>query len=224
MPSHKIHLAIANEVNKHLNIDHDSIMLGSILPDIANEKDHAKSHYQKIEIDNGLANPDMFIKDNKKYLKNPVIIGMLIHILTDRFYNNFIFSNFYLYDKDDNCIGIKMKNKKVLMDADMRKYYKQREFAVYDKWLLNHKCVDKFEGFECINNVINTKRFTFNNEKLIKYIMNTNKVIDKVNIFSKLIVYNFKIMDKKTLDKLFDDCVNYILKYLKDNIKRRIYG
>ena len=217
MPSHKIHLAIAKKVNEHLKLDQDSIMLGSILPDISEEKNHAISHYQKKEIDKGLANPDLFIKDNKKYLDNPVIIGMLIHILTDRFYNKYVFSNFYLYDKDNNCIGMKMKNKEVLMDMKIRKNYKQREFSIYDKWLLNHKYVSKFKSHKCIDNVINTKTFTFNKEKLKKYIEKANKDIDKVNLFSKITFYNFKITDKKELDKIFNECTEYILEYLKDN-------
>lgn len=32
MPTHKMHMAIANEVNKHLKLDEDMIMIGSVLP------------------------------------------------------------------------------------------------------------------------------------------------------------------------------------------------
>ena len=37
MPSHKIHLSIAKRVNDYLNMDQDSVMLGSVLPDICNK-------------------------------------------------------------------------------------------------------------------------------------------------------------------------------------------
>lgn len=40
MPSHKIHLAIAKKINDKLNLNLDCVMLGSILPDICNEKNH----------------------------------------------------------------------------------------------------------------------------------------------------------------------------------------
>ena len=40
MPTHKIHLAIAKKVSDELKLDLDSVMLGSILPDIHNEKNH----------------------------------------------------------------------------------------------------------------------------------------------------------------------------------------
>ena len=43
MSSHKIHLVIAKKVNERINMDLDSIKLGSVLPDICNEKDHSFS-------------------------------------------------------------------------------------------------------------------------------------------------------------------------------------
>lgn len=46
MPSHKIHLSIAQEINKKLKLDNDSIMLGSVLPDLTIEHDHGLSHFQ----------------------------------------------------------------------------------------------------------------------------------------------------------------------------------
>ncbi len=84
MPSHKIHLAIAKRVNDKLNLDLDSIMLGSVLPDICENKNHSISHYQVGEKDlEGLANPDKFVEKYRDKLSNPIMIGYLIHILTD---------------------------------------------------------------------------------------------------------------------------------------------
>lgn len=37
MPSHKIHLGIAQEVNKQLKLDSDLIKIGSVLPDLTKE-------------------------------------------------------------------------------------------------------------------------------------------------------------------------------------------
>ena len=51
MPTHKIHLAVANKVNEQLKMDLDSIMLGSVLPDICLEEDPSIcfSCFQKVE-------------------------------------------------------------------------------------------------------------------------------------------------------------------------------
>jgi len=220
MPSHKIHLAIAKKINDKLNYDLDSVMLGSVLPDICNEKDHQLSHFQVGEKDlEGLANPDKFIKKYKDKLDNPVMIGYLIHILTDRFYNENIFKKYYIYDENDNGIGIYLKGKPKLLDNETRKNLKHRDLYIYDKWLMNHNYVYKFNNYDCISNVINIDEASFNQERLKQYILSSNNDIDKLNIFSKIYFYNYKIATKKELDKIFNDCIDYIFKYIDDNLK-----
>ena len=38
MPTHKMHMHIANEVNKYLRLDDDMVMIGSVLPDLTIDK------------------------------------------------------------------------------------------------------------------------------------------------------------------------------------------
>ena len=220
MPSHKIHLSIAKRVNDYLNMDQDSIMLGSVLPDICNNRNHSISHYQAGEKDlEGLANPDKFIKKYKDKLDNPIMMGYLIHLLTDRYYNEYFFKNFYIYDENDNGIGIYLKGKKKLLDGKTRKHLKHRELELYDKWLLNNKLVPKFNNTKCIDNVIDFDEASFNKDKLKEYIIFSNKDIDKINIFSKLRFYNYKITNKKELDKIYNNCIKYIKDYIDNNKK-----
>lgn len=216
MPSHKIHLAIAKKVNDKLKLDLDSIMLGSVMPDLSIGKNHTISHYQngKLGVE-GTANPDLFVKHNKDKLNNPVMIGYLVHILTDKFYNTFAFTNFFIYDKDGNDIGLHFKHKDKLLPAEKIKYYKQREFGLYDNWLLNHRCVPKFSNFDCLDNVIDIEVAKFDKEKLRKYIIESNNEIDKVNIFNKIKFSVYKLTTKKELDKQFKLCCDYIINYIK---------
>ncbi len=223
MPSHKIHLALAKKVNDKLNLDLDSVMLGSVLPDICIEKDHQVSHFQVGEKDlEGLANPDKFIKKYKNKLNNPVMIGYLTHLLADRFYNESIFKKYYIYDENDNGIGIYLKGKPKLLNDDLRKNLKHREMNIYEKWLMNHNLVFKFNSYDCIKNVINIDEASFNQERLKNYISSSNNDIDKLNIFSKICWYNYKIANQDELDKMFNDCIDYILKYINKNIKELI--
>lgn len=218
MPSHKIHMAIAKEVNDKLNLDLDSVMLGSIMPDLCIGRNHTVSHYQngKLGVD-GTANPDLFIKKHKKDLNNPVMMGYLIHILTDKFYNTYAFTNWFIYDKDGNDAGIHFKHCDKSLPPKKVKYYKQREFGLYDKWLLNHGYVPKFNDFKCLDNVIDIEVAKYNKEDLKNYIIEANKDVEKINIFDKLKIYNFKLTTKKELDKQYKLCIDYILDYIKNN-------
>ena len=215
MPTHKIHLAIAKKVNDKLNLDLDQVMLGSVLPDIGEGKDHQVAHFQHGEKDlEGLSNPDEFVKKYKNKLDNPIMIGFLIHILSDRFYNEYFFKHFYIYDEDDNGIGMILKGKRKLLNDEERKNLKHREMFLYDRWLLNHNFVPKFNNNECINKVIDIEESSFNKDKLKEYIKTANDDVDKVGFLSKLFIYNYKITNQKELDKIFNDCIDYIIKYL----------
>lgn len=219
MPTHKIHLAIAKKVNDRLNLDLDSVMLGSVLPDLCNEHNHQLSHFQIGEKDlEGLANPDKFIQKYKNKLNNPIMVGYLVHILTDRFYNEYIFNHFYIYNENNNGVGMYLKGKETLLNKELRKHFKHRELDIYDNWLMNHRLILKFNNFDCVNNVTNLEEASFDLEKLKAYILSANKDIDKVNVFSKVCFYNYKITNQEELDKIFNECIDYILDYINNNL------
>ena len=98
------------------------------------------------------------------------------------------------------------------------KYYKQREFGLYDEWLLNHGYVPKFSDYKCVDNVVDLEVAKYDKNSLKDYIKEANNDIYKLNVFSKLRLYNFKLTSKKELDRQFYLCIDYILEYIK-NIK-----
>ena len=91
---------------------------------------------------------------------------------------------------------------------------------IYDKWLINNGYVPKFNDMKCVDNVIDFEEAKFNKEKLRKYILSANKDIDKVNIFSKFRFYNYKITTKEELDKIYNNCINYILDYIENKLNQ----
>lgn len=219
MPTHKIHLAIAKKVNEHLNLDLDSIMLGSVLPDLNINGNHTLSHCQngKLGVD-GTANPDKFVNEYRDKLNNPVMVGYLIHLLTDKFYNTYAFTNFYIYDKSGNDIGLHFKHKDKLLPFERIKYYKHREFGLYDYYLLNNGYIPKFKDYKCLNNVMDIKIAKFNIEKLKNYIKSSNQEIDKIKFLGKFKPLFFKLTTKDELDKQFELCIKYIVTYIKNNL------
>ncbi len=66
MPSHKIHIKIAQDINKKLKLNNNAIMLGCVLPDLTVTKNHGLSHFQfEDKYPYNLANPYEFVITKK---------------------------------------------------------------------------------------------------------------------------------------------------------------
>lgn len=186
MPSHKIHLSIAKEINKKLKLDNDAIMLGSVLPDLTIEHDHGLSHFQFEDVyPKNLANADEFIK-KYPYMKDDISIGYIIHLLTDKYYNDVYYHT--------NINGI-----------EHNKYFKHNLFDSYDNYLLKHGIVDKINNKQIINNIPSYEDISFDNNYLSEYIDKLNKEIDCTNIEN-----DYTIDHQKFLDELYNGCIKYL--------------
>lgn len=186
MPSHKIHLSIAQELNKKLKLDNASVMLGSVLPDLTVEHNHGLSHFQFEDVyPKNLANADEFIK---KYpnMKDDISIGYIIHLLTDKYYNDIYYHT--------NVKGI-----------EHNKYFKHDLFDSYDKYLLKHGNINKIDNKQIINNIPNYKDISFDKNYLSEYIDKLNNDVDNT-----IVDKNYKIDYQEFLDGLYNGCLDYI--------------
>lgn len=193
MPSHKIHIKIAQDINEKLKLDNDSIMLGSVLPDLTTTKNHGLSHFQyKDEYPYNLANADEFIK---KYpnMNDDISIGYIIHLLTDRFYNDWYYRNFKLK-------GI-----------NKTKEFKHSLFESYDNYILKHFKLNKFNDIEIINKIPKYQDLEFDEKYLTDYIDKFNNEIDNSEIDN-----NYTINNLDSLNKLYNDCLLFILNFLEE--------
>lgn len=84
MASSIIHLAVAKEIARKLNINDDNLLIGSIAPDISKllGESKIKSHY--LTYDESIPDIELFLKENKRYLNNPFELGYFIHLYTDK--------------------------------------------------------------------------------------------------------------------------------------------
>ncbi len=222
MPTHKMHMSIANEVNKYLKLDEDMVMIGSVLPDLTIDKRHRASHFKNGEEGiEGTANPYKFLLKYKKDLKNPVMVGYLIHLLTDRYFNSYVFQNYYIYDENTHLIGIKFHDEQVLMPIEKIRYEKHRDFYVYDKYLVEHNKVKKIKSTDCVKNIKNTEDAKYDKELIKKYIENANLDIDKAKKgeFYKQLTNEYKVMTQEELDKQMKLCEKQIIKFF-NGLKR----
>lgn len=215
MPSHKIHLAIANEVNKKLKLDNDSIMLGSVLPDLITNKRHDISHYQiEGSYEEELANPDKFVSEYRNKLNSPIMLGYLVHLLTDKYYNDYFFQKHCIFGENGKAHSVILKNRKIRQPI---KKYKQTDFAKYDKWLLKHNFVVPFKSNDCIDMIVDLTVAKFDKNCLKCYIEKANNEIIEPNIYKIKSNLFYKVLTKKELDKMYNECVKYILKYIEEN-------
>lgn len=189
MPSHKIHIKLAQDINKTLKLDNDSIMLGSVLPDLTIDKNHGLSHFQyKDEYPYNLASSDEFVK---KYpnMKDPISIGYITHLLTDRFYNDYLYKNFSL--------------KGVIINKE----FKNKIYSPFEDYLLNNRYVDKFNSYDAINKIPNYDNINFDKDYLKQYITDFNNDIDKET--------NFNGQNINLASIIYNGCLKYILDEIK---------
>ena len=217
MPTHKMHMAIANRINRTLKLDNDMIMIGSVLPDLTIDKRHRASHFKNGEEGiEGVANPYKFLLKYKNQLKNPVMVGYLIHLLTDRYFNSYVFQNYYIYDENTHLIGIKFHDEEVLMPIEKIRYEKHRDFYVYDKYLVENGFVKKFKSYDCVKNIMDLAEAKFDKSLIRKYIKNANDDIKeaKEGEFFKHLGSEYKVMSCDELNKQFELCCQQIIKFL----------
>ena len=148
MPSHKIHMAIAQIINQELMLDNDKIILGSVLPDLELTHNHGLSHFQYVdEYPYNLANAYEFIK--KYNLYDDISIGYIIHLLTDKYYNDIFYYEFYDF-LDNKPYQLKEKYSFI---KNIKKY-KHALFESYDLYLVKKGLVKKIENRNIIYNIL----------------------------------------------------------------------
>lgn len=79
-----IHICVAKEINKILNVDKKQFFLGSIAPDISKQIGQTKkiSHFLNDE-KSDLPNLEKFLQKYQKNLNHPFILGYYVHLYTD---------------------------------------------------------------------------------------------------------------------------------------------
>lgn len=216
MPAHKTHLAIALEVNKSLNLNNDLIMLGSVLPDLTVGHNHRRSHCRNSQNGlRGLANPKVFVEKYREDLGNPLMIGYLIHLLTDEFFNKYLYEHYYIYDNNNN-IGLNLNGNIKYMDNTTIRRMKHRDFKLYDKYLLYKNKVIKFKNKKCYKSVRNIDIATFDENRLKKYINRANNEINILNKINPLINFKLKILNLNELNEQYIKCCNYIINFINN--------
>lgn len=97
MASAIIHICVAKEMNKKLNVDEKKLFLGSIAPDISKQigETKEKSHFLTTSKED-VPNIIEFLEKYKKQLTDPFLLGYFIHLYTDKlWFDEFIRQRVY---------------------------------------------------------------------------------------------------------------------------------
>lgn len=230
MPSWGIHLKLAKKLNNKLNLDNDLFTFGNLIPDVDNDSIYTRkdAHYytgirfkkcpNELEID-----LNKFLSDYKDRFKNPMIIGYYCHILTDEFYNEYIYTNKWIQDENKNVIGIKCDDGNIIdVSENFRESlkYKHGDLEKYGRYIYNNENLfipnDKDKIMNNAGVLNDNFYFKENIEHRIDYLNNGefkefNKLSeDDINKKNTYLLFN-----QEELDKLFNNCYLYIVEKLR---------
>lgn len=226
MPSWKIHLKVANNLKDRLNMydKKDEFYIGNVLPDIYTGHviknttkiiDYDVSHYKQKAIINGgtfyLPDYESFKNIHMENLANPVILGYLIHLMTDYFFNKYTFTNCTVLDSTGNVCGIKTKKDEILKcNKNTMTRMKQEDFNAYNDMINIEKLnvsytSELFESFKFL------ETFSVEQEDLLKVINYLNSITISENTKKQKPLILFT---KEKLDNLVEECTEFILAYL----------
>lgn len=223
MPTLTTHIAVAEKVCAKLKLkDKDLIVLGAAIVDWSNnfeDKNHLITHFQNsksegIENLESLPDLDRFEKKYQNQLDDPIMKGYWIHLLTDYYFNRYIYENIYVYDVHSKVIGVRLSNHKVkLCSAADALNLKHQDFYEFDNYLRIKKEVHplKYEGF--FERLKKIDEVLMNEETYQKDAKSYN---DSLVFFKDRGIHmtfyqpDLKVFQKYNLIKLLNQCVDYI--------------
>ena len=96
MASSMIHISVANEINKIINKDRKSLLIGTIAPDISKHigKTKLESHFLD-DAKNDIPNLKRFLDKYKDYLDDDFVLGYYIHLYTDYLWFKYFIPDFF---------------------------------------------------------------------------------------------------------------------------------
>lgn len=220
MHSMHVHLGIAKRLNEVLKKEENSLYVGSVIADIDKFTDKKSTHFQSKELINGvsmlLPNYKEFTKKYKEKLDNPVYLGYLIHLMTDYFFNKTTFSNYWLIE-NGIIVGAKLNTGNIRYgDSTSRKRFRLNDYSVFDNY------IEKTGGYgipeyseELYQNIKKFKLITLEKDDVFAVIESIH-LIHQETIMTKIFKKKYKLYTNETMGNTFEECIKFILDYLKE--------
>lgn len=231
MPCWTIHLGVATKLNENYKLNKDQFLYGSVLPDVMDTNAYGRdfSHffgtkYHDLCPEEIIVDVDKFKSTYEDRLSNDLILGYYVHILTDYFYNDYVFRNCYLRDEFDRVTGIKTKEGHTLIpnpnDSRGRRKIKQADFVNFGKLLLKSGQVQVPTDLEEIKKQLHLLENQFLEPEEVKKRLDYFSSQSFIDFNSGYLDELFVMCDKDEYQKVFADCVTFCEEKTKQYVKR----
>lgn len=226
MPSWFTHLATAKEISEKIEIkDINTFLIANLMPDAERHvvKDFSIcipydiSHFASIQsVKDGkdrLPDINKFLNKYKEQLSNTVVLGYLVHLLTDYYWNSMTYSRYTLRNELGECAGIKFDDGTYLKcEKSIRTKIKNTDFAIFEESIIQKgKYILPY-----IEQGITEKT------KVIKEIPYNEDDIEKIVNFCKCkseyygIDAQYKLFTEDQIEQEYIKSIEFILEYLNN--------
>ncbi len=214
MPSWPIHLALANKINKNLNLG-DEFILGNVMPDILDgyaidspstiTKKH-ETHFRRPG--DGHVDITKFLETYKEEMHNPLVLGYLSHIMADNYFNTYTYTHHVSCNNKQKTIIL--KDGTIIKNYQGKPYLiKQSDFKIFDRKLINENLLPTINMITPNNPI---KECPITDKDIQKTILKINNLANEKEKYDK---NNYQMFTEEELQQVFDDCYKEILNKLK---------
>lgn len=219
MPTPMMHVAIAKKVNEKLSLEEDLLYVGCLMTNWTNVEYHISHFKDEKEGIEGLSNPDKYINKYQDKLEDPIVLGYLIHLLTDRFWNKYMLNNVYLYNNENEVVGVKTQRKKeVNLPQESIHELKKKTYNKYDNYLIGKNLVDSIKEKVLILPILDEIKIT--QEELDQRIDEYNKSVKEQKKKISFLSFNnnkYSLINQKEFEDNLERCAGYVYSYLRKN-------
>ncbi len=227
MPSWITHIAIENEIIKRTNIKEKSeflfanvapdILEGHIVKNVSKIIPYEEAHFSKMVERNGIIVPlpdtEKFKEIYKSNFKNTFVLGYYTHLLTDYFWNDYCYTNyFYMYDKQKKLIKVNQIDGSEKIETWREAIAdKQKDFRIFTKYLKEK--IDDNSNFDDNKILKDSNGFSMTKDDILNTIDYLNNI---KNLRMSQEKYN--IFNEETLQQVFEKSVNFVIEKILEVI------
>lgn len=224
MPSWPIHVALANRLKRKYNFT-DDFIIGNVLPDatngfiikdISNIAGHTETHFN-YQGPNRPPKSDIqkFLELYQDSLNNPIVLGYLIHLITDNYFNEYTIKNHVQFIEGKRFAIL---NDGSITDSITPMKLKHEDFGTFGNYLIsNNELGDEINETEETRSLISDLLYPLTGNDI-------DIIIDKVNSFIMRDVsksHNYKMFTEEELINLFDECYKYLEEVVENYLENK---